>query len=64
MIKVRLKESIFIFCSVYILESLAFLLTQIIFPEILAGSFYAAAEMGNRRNKHVIGVFYVRKYNL
>lgn len=64
MIKVRLKENIFIFCSVYILGSLTFLMTQIIFPEVLAGSFYVAAEIGNRRNKQVIGVLYVRKYNL
>lgn len=64
MIKVRLKENIFIFCSVYILGSLTFLLTRIIFPEVLAGSFYVAAEIGNRRNKQVIGVLYVRKYNL
>lgn len=30
---------------------------------MLAGSFYAAAEIGNRSNKQVTGIFHVRKYN-
>lgn len=35
----------------------------IIFTEMLAGSFYSAAEIGDRSNKQVIRIFYVRKYN-
>ena len=62
MISVRLKQRIFILCSVYILGSLSFSLAQIIFPEMLAGSFSAAAEIGNRSNKQVIRIFYVREH--
>lgn len=43
MIRVRLKGNFFILCKIYILRSLVFLWAQIIFTEMLAGNFYAAA---------------------